>query len=75
LAKHLELPEISYLLLEADTLEAVDGKLEEVQKEILDGREKVKKLQSTNADYASSFWTSSSIPSTVTYILHFHSTF
>ena len=45
LAKCLGLPEISYMLLEADTLESVDGMLEEVQKEILDGRDKVQRLQ------------------------------
>ena len=45
LGKCLGLPEISYMLLEADTLESVDGMLEEVQKEILDGRDKVQKLK------------------------------
>ena len=45
LGKCLGLPEITYMLLEADTLESVDGMLEEVQKEILDGRDKVQKLK------------------------------
>ena len=48
LAKCLGLEEVSYMLMEADTLESVDGMLEEVQKEILDGRDKVKRLQDKN---------------------------
>ena len=53
LARYLKLPDISYQMLEADTLEAVDGMLEEVQKEILDGREKVKKLKDKEVPHES----------------------
>ena len=49
LAKRLGLPEASYMSLEADALESVDGTLEEVQKEILDGRDKAKRLQEEGA--------------------------
>ena len=52
LAKYLGLPEIQYATLETDTLEAVDGMLEEAQKEILDGRERVKKLREKQVDHA-----------------------